>query len=307
MTVAVVMSTFNGEKYLREQLDSILNQQGVAVTLYIRDDGSSDGTKEILSEYEKINNNVYVDYAQNVGVGNSFMNALYSVPDTYEFYAFADQDDIWQEEKLSEAIKFLIDRGKSLYASNQENVDSEGNSLGLRWEKDDERVFLSPEGITATNVLCGCTMVMTGEFKKLICEENRRPSSTILKIKNHDGWIATVGAVYDGLVYDNRSFIKYRQHGGNVVGAYKPSFFKKMKQRGKKLLNRELRSARSRQSGEVCEKFPDKALNFPLLQICACADSMKGKKEIIKHQAELCKFTNESKMTFKLKVYLGLF
>lgn len=306
-TVAVVMSTYNGEKYLREQLDSIIAQKDVIVSLYVRDDGSCDGTKEILNEYAEKHENIIVDFAQNVGVGNSFMNALYSTPDSYDYYAFADQDDIWCENKLYEAIKFLKESGKFLYASNQENVDKDGNSLGLRWGKDDERVFLTPVGIIGTNVLCGCTMVMTAKFAKLICEANRRPSESVLKVKNHDGWIAVVAATYNGLIYDNRSFIKYRQHGNNVVGSYKPSLRQKLNQRKKKLFNKELRCIRSCQSREICEKFPEVASKFPLLQICANAKTRKGKKEIIKHNAELRKFTGEGKFSFKLKVWLGLF
>lgn len=305
--VAVLMSTYNGEKYLREQVDSILNQQNVDLQLFVRDDGSSDGTKEILKEYAQSDANVHTEFAENVGVGDSFMNLLYSVPDTFDFYAFSDQDDIWYGNKLYEAVKLLKERDKLLYASNQENVDKNGNTLGLRWDTDDKRVFLSPEGIIGTNVLCGCTMVMTGKFVKLISEESRRPSETVLNIKNHDGWIAVVAATYDGLVYDNRAFIKYRQHGNNVVGSYKPSLRQKIKQRIRKLRNKNLRCIRSRESGEICEKFPEVAVNFPLLQICANMKTRKGKKEIIKHNAELRKFTGESKISFKLKVWAGLF
>ena len=306
-SVAVVISTYNGEKYLREQLDSILKQQSVEVSLFVRDDGSSDKTKDILSLYAENHDNISVEFAPNVGVGNSFMNALYNVPDNFDYYAFADQDDIWCENKLSEAVKVLKESGKLLYASNQENVDSEGNSLGLRWEKDDKRIFLTPEGIIGTNVLCGCTMVMCGEFAKLICEESRRPSEAVLKVKNHDGWIAVVAAIYDGLVYDNRSFIKYRQHGNNVVGSYKPSFQQRMRQRRKKLFDKDLRNIRSRQSREICEKFPEVASKFPLLQLCAKTETRKDKKLIINHNSELRKFTGESKFSFKLKVWLGLF
>ena len=305
--VAVIMSTYNGEKYLREQLDSILGQVNVSVTLYVRDDGSVDETKQILSEYAKHYDSVHVEFAQNVGVGNSFMNALYATPDTFDYYAFADQDDIWLENKLYEAVKLLQESGKWLYAYNQENVDKDGNSLGMRWQTDDKRVFLTPEGIIATNVLCGCTMVMTCRFKNIVSNKEKRVSEEVLLVKNHDGWIAAVAAVYDKLIYDNRSFIKYRQHGENVVGSYKPNFMQRMKLRKKKLLNKKLRCIRSRQSYEICQKFPEEAAKYPLLQISALTKSLKDKKNIIKHQAEFRAFTNESKSSFKFKVYFGLF
>ncbi len=306
-SVAVLISTYNGEKYLREQLDSILNQIEVEIELFVRDDGSSDNTKTILSEYAEKHNNIHLNFAENVGVGNSFMNLLYSVPHKFDFYAFADQDDIWLENKLFEAVKLLGESGKLLYASNMECVDKYGVSLGLRWKTNDKRIFTSPEGIISANVLCGCTMLMVKSFVKLICEESNRPSEIILRLKNHDGWIAAVAAVYDGLIFDNRSFIKYRQHGENVVGAYKANFKQRLKQRKNKLFNKNLRCPRSRQSREICEKFPERAAKFPLLQISANTKSCKDKKVIIRHQAEFRKFTDESKFGFILKVRLGLF
>lgn len=306
-TVAVVMSTYNGEKYLREQLDSILNQADVAVTLYVRDDGSSDGTKNILSEYAEKNANVHVEFGQNVGVGSSFMNALYSVPDTFDYYSFSDQDDIWLENKLFEAVKLLSESGKSLYASNQECVDKDGKSLGLRWENDDKRIFLTPEGIVNMNVLCGCTMVFTKPFLNLIKSHDKRPSGSVLKTKNHDGWIAAIAAAYESLVYDNRSFIKYRQHGDNVVGAYKIKPSQRMKIWKKKLFDKELRCSRSCHAREMCDKFPEVVDKFPLIRICAYTKTLKNKREIIKHNKELRAYTGESKFVFMLRVYLGLF
>ncbi|MCM1438259.1 MAG: glycosyltransferase family 2 protein [Roseburia sp.] len=305
--IAVLMSTYNGQKYLREQIDSILNQVDVYFELFIRDDGSTDDTVKIITEYVDKYSNIHFERGENLGVGNSFMNLLYSAPASFDYYSFADQDDIWLPNKLNEGVKLLKESGKYLYVSNQENVDKDGNSLGLRWEINDKRVFLTPEGIISSNVLCGCTMIMTGNFAKLICEENRRPSDAVLKSKNHDGWIAVVAAVYNGLIYDDRAFIKYRQHGDNVVGSYKQSLRQRINQRRKKLFNKDLRCIRSRESREICEKFAEVASEFFLLQICAKTETHNDRKDIIKHSAELRKFTGEGKFSFKLKVWLGFF
>lgn len=94
MKVIVLMSTYNGEKYLKEQIDSILNQVKVEVFLMIRDDGSSDNTIAILKEYERQNRNIKIIKGKNIGVGNSFMQLLYNSAEA-EYYAFADQDDVW--------------------------------------------------------------------------------------------------------------------------------------------------------------------------------------------------------------------
>lgn len=110
--VAVLMSTYNGEKYIKEQLDSIFNQKEVQVTLYVRDDGSTDRTLDIVQSYS---NTVLLPFDENKGPGLSFMTLLYhvmSLPTQYDYYAFADQDDIWMDEKLIKAIQQIKNEGK---------------------------------------------------------------------------------------------------------------------------------------------------------------------------------------------------
>ena len=100
--IAVLMSTYNGEEFLRDQIESILNQEKVNVTLYVRDDGSSDRTVEILSSYEE-QGKLKLICGKNCGVGNSFMHLLYTSDQDFDFYAFSDQDDIWLPDKLYSA------------------------------------------------------------------------------------------------------------------------------------------------------------------------------------------------------------
>lgn len=300
------MSTYNGEKFLREQLDSILAQKGVEVRLFVRDDGSSDGTKDILSEYAEKYPNISLDFAENVGVGNSFMNLLYSAPDSFDFYAFADQDDIWDENKIYEAAKSLSESGKALYASNQECVDKDGNPLGLRYAPD-ENIHLTPESILQKNTIAGCTMVLTNGFYKILTGENHRPSPELLRNRIHDVWLAAAASLYDGIVYDNRSFIKYRQHGNNVVGASKAGFGKRLKAKFKKLSHPEFRNGRSMLARELCEKFPEEVKNYPLIEYSAQADKFKYKKLILKNQKQLRPYSGESRFGFFFKVLSGLY
>ena len=98
MQVAVLMSTYNGEKYIRDQIDSILSQIKVNVTLFIRDDGSTDSTVKIITQYTEKYSNIKFWVGENIGVGNSFMQLLYSLTDEFDYYAFSDQDDIWLNE-----------------------------------------------------------------------------------------------------------------------------------------------------------------------------------------------------------------
>jgi len=99
------MSTYNGEKYLEEQINRILAKTDVDFRLLVRDDNSSDGTVAILRRYE--NHPRFQWYGgENLGCAKSFMDLLYSAPDA-DFYAFSDQDDIWYPNKISSAIYLL--------------------------------------------------------------------------------------------------------------------------------------------------------------------------------------------------------
>lgn len=104
-SVQVVMSTYNGEKYLKEQIDSILSQEGVDVRLYIRDDGSSDRTTDILASYQE-HKNVKIEKGNNLGFAKSFLTALDEC-DEADYYAFSDQDDVWEKDKLSTAVQLI--------------------------------------------------------------------------------------------------------------------------------------------------------------------------------------------------------
>lgn len=306
VSVAILLSTYNGEKFLREQLDSLLAQSGVEVEVFVRDDGSSDGTAAILSEYAKNCANFHFELAKNAGVGNSFMNLLYSVPDSFDYYAFSDQDDIWENEKLCEAVKLLEKSGACLYASNQECVDWDGNSLGLRYGND-SRIHTEPAAVLSRNTLAGCTMVLTRRLKILLSEEGRRPSENLLKNRIHDVWLAMTASLNGGIVYDERSYIKYRQHGNNVVGAYEGGFKKKLKQRMKKLFHSEYRNGRSMLAKEICEKFPESTADYPIVEICSRAKSFSGKIKILKNGKKLRSFTGEGSTGFFLKVMFGFF
>ena len=94
------MSTYNGEKYIREQLDSILAQENVDVSILIRDDGSKDATLSILDEYSKRDNLSYYVDSRNLGACNSFIDLIWHVSLDYDYYALSDQDDFWLKDKF---------------------------------------------------------------------------------------------------------------------------------------------------------------------------------------------------------------
>ncbi len=305
-SVAVVMSTYNGETYLREQIDSVLAQKDVRTELYIRDDGSSDGTEGILREYRRQYHNIHVMRGKNAGVGNSFYRLLYKIPADYDYYAFADQDDIWKEQKLSRAISLLQKSGASLYASNQECVNSAGESMGLRYRKN-EKIHLTPLSIMSRNMLAGCTMVFPKKtFDALVLPEHR-PSEYLLRNRIHDVWTAMVASMLDGIVYDDESFMLYRQHAHNVVGASEETLSKRVKAIFEKLRSPEQRNGRSLIAGEIVSKFAPDKLEYPLLYDCADAGSLKNRIRLCRNADILREYTGESKPALIIKILIGLF
>ena len=207
--IAVLMSTYNGAEYLREQIESILQQKDVNVELYVRDDGSKDDTISILKDYDKYTN-IHVDFAENVGVIASFMDLLYSVPKQYDFYAFSDQDDFWLEEKLVVAIKKIETHiVPCLYFSRKEYVNEKLNPIPM----EDYKVRGTSIGFALMNSCAsGCTMVFNRALHDKLCLH--RPDAQYMSM--HDAWIYIVASAIGNVIYDSDSYILYRQHGDNV-------------------------------------------------------------------------------------------
>lgn len=181
-SVQVVMSTYNGEKYLKEQIDSILSQEGVDVRLYIRDDGSSDRTTDILASYQE-HKNVKIEKGNNLGFAKSFLTALDEC-DEADYYAFSDQDDVWEKDKLSTAIEILEEESQStplLYCSALQRVDENLNPLHVQ-SYHGLRINL-PSMLTRGR-LAGCTFVFNNTLRNLV-----KNSSQIEMHASHDSWV----------------------------------------------------------------------------------------------------------------------
>ena len=221
MKIAVLMSTYNGEKYLREQMDSILAQKGVDVQIYVRDDGSSDSTPDMLREYQaKYPDTIYFinsNKITNCGVKKSFLSLLKYVAEKREdinYFCFADQDDFWLEDKLNAAITLLEaehdnPKGK-LYYSNKTFVDQD-----LKLIREENITFYDDffEALFPRSLCYGCTMVFDRALA-LLAQQHYPQSKCI-----HDSWVYRLArAVGSSVVFDDKSYILYRQHGNNEVG-----------------------------------------------------------------------------------------
>lgn len=232
MTVAVLMSTYNGAKYLREQIESILNQTGdFSLELWVRDDGSCDDTLAILEEYKNKGQLKWYS-GGNLGPAHSFLDLIKHCPG-YDFYAFADQDDYWLPEKTSAGVSAL--QGKSvpaLYCANADIVDANLKTVGRNVYRVSPR--LDFETLMCASGLMGCTMVFNHHLAQII-QNHGMPG----KITMHDAFLAEVCLTVGGeLVFDRQAYMKYRQHGNNVVGVAH-SFVQTVKGRTKKILTKD--------------------------------------------------------------------
>lgn len=223
--VCVLMSTYNGEKYLREQLDSILNQVDVQVRILIRDDGSTDNTRKILYEYQNHYSDriILIEGSGNVGWRSSFIMLLYDAKRLdATFYAFADQDDIWLPNKLSRACQKLskIHSGGALYYANQMVVDGDNQELFSINEYKDwiqkgtakKRVFIHGQALSI-----GCVMV----FNRILLDIATSNEMQLLlpMITGHDNWMGMVAVYFGEVVYDDYIAIRHRQHIYSVTNS----------------------------------------------------------------------------------------
>ncbi len=303
--VAVLMSTYNGEKYLREQIDSILAQRDVDVTLFIRDDGSADCTIEIIKKYQRGNSSIKLNIGKNVGVGNSFLQLVYDAGDGFDYYAFSDQDDVWMPEKTYKAINKINEKeDPCLYCSNQTLIDQSGSIIAVRRKKP---IHQDPLSILCNNEVTGCTMLWNKALYCLLADRKRRPSQELLKIRIHDVWVAMVASVVGEIYYDEKAYINYRQHENNVVGVKKGSLLKEWK---KKISNPELRNGRSLLAKEVYDKYndfiTDDAVNSMLVKCRNYKMSLKSKILLFK-DIDVQRCSNESKIMYGMKIFLNLF
>ncbi len=208
--IAVLMSTYNGERYLREQVDSILAQERVDVRILVRDDGSTDATGTILDEYRRRGALAW-RAGENLGPARSFMRLLAGAPDC-GYYAFSDQDDVWLPGKLAAAVDALAALGDvpAMYLCQARLVDAALAPIGPEPKLRPRLTF----GEALVHEFCsGCTVVLNRGLRAIVAGFSPE------YLPMHDGWVYCVAhAVGARVVFDPVPRILYRQHGGNAVG-----------------------------------------------------------------------------------------
>ncbi|OJF76367.1 MAG: hypothetical protein BKP49_07810 [Treponema sp. CETP13] len=209
--ITVLMSTYNGEKYLKEQLDSILAQEDVNINLIIRDDGSSDKTLEILTEYSKKHTNITYYCGENLKPAKSFLELMTKEFDS-EYYALADQDDIWDSDKLKcgiDKLKTLDNTKPNLYFSNLRIVNQDNVFFQNAHKK---QIIPNKYVALATPIVTGCTIIYNKKAKEIL--KDHIPTSNLM----HDSWLYLICIFFGQVIYDFIPHINYRQHENNVIG-----------------------------------------------------------------------------------------
>ncbi len=211
--VLILLSSYNGEKYISQQLDSLLAQT-YPVDILIRDDGSTDSTVSIIDSYMKSNDNIKLIRGSNVGFKRSFDLLINNkLTNDYEFAAFCDQDDIWMPDKIEAAIKKITieydPQVPTMYCSNLSRIDDSNNYLGDVYYK---QPSYTRYNAIVINIATGCTMVFNHSAVALYRYGGSCDS------KYHD-WQMYLICMFLGKVYfDMQPHIKYRIHGENTVG-----------------------------------------------------------------------------------------
>lgn len=235
--IDVLMATYNGEKYLKEQIESVLNQTYKNIRLVISDDCSKDGTINILKQYEN-DKRIEVHYHEkNQGYIKNFEYLLKQVKNN--IYMLSDQDDVWMPEKIRKTYEKLIKNDADMVFADLEVVDENLKTIYPSFNKFmllDRKInkYINSYKLNYLyNCITGCTLMSKSKWIKDIL-----PIPTDSKYLIHDHWIGIIVSLNGKIVYMPEKYIKYRQHGNNQVGTEKISHgFKKLEQVRKLFIN----------------------------------------------------------------------
>lgn len=203
-SVCILLCTYNGEKYLREQIESLFNQKNVDMAIMAHDDGSTDGTADILKEY-----NIPVFGGGHLGAAHGFFYLMEQAPKA-DFYAFCDQDDIWDEDKISVAVNALGMSQKPMIYCSSTRLVSEDGAFVTTHRVDSSRTL--PSRLFYSSI-SGNTIVFNSSMRDVALMHH--PERMVM----HDSWLVKLCIAVGGrLIIDEDAHIDYRMHGSNTVG-----------------------------------------------------------------------------------------
>ncbi|PEX88716.1 glycosyltransferase family 2 protein [Bacillus cereus] len=221
--IVILLSTYNGEKFLSQQLDSLINQTYKEWLCLVRDDGSSDSTIDILNTYASKYPERFLiidNMNQNLRPCKSFMQLLDSAP-LATYFMFCDQDDVWEKRKIELTMKEMKkaedrygDGTPILVHSDLEVVDENLELLAksMKSLRKSNCEFNTINNLLLQNNVTGCTVMINSKLKEKV---SRLPEKAIM----HDWWLSLIASCFGKIIYIEETLIKYRQHSNNSVGA----------------------------------------------------------------------------------------
>ena len=210
-SIQVLLSSYNGERYIEKQIDSIFRQENADVHCLIRDDGSIDNTINIIKKVQQKYLNIQLIEGKNEGFANSFYD-LVCLSDKYDYYAFADQDDLWEPDKLVSCINSIKDcEEAALGYCNGFISDENFNVYGLLFDNcfKSKNIYES----LIINPAPGCSMVFNSKAKELFLKADKS------KITYHDFWLYVVCSLFGKVNCVDQPKFYYIQHIDNALGS----------------------------------------------------------------------------------------
>lgn len=299
--IVIMLSTYNGEKFLDEQLESIYKQNTrCTIQLLVRDDGSSDHTMDILKKWSEKMSISIIEDGVSLGAAKSFWELMEKAP-IAEYYAFVDQDDIWNKDKIQTAIKEMEKKsGKLLWCSGYRYIDKFGNEVLT--EKEIAKPILTIESQLVCGAIQGCSMIFNRELLEFV------KSKRVQYIPMHDIVFLVCALAAGMVIYNSAPYFFYRLHEKNVVA-------KKGKDIGKQILGsikmwfgKDNKYEVSRFANEIIENLNDQietsTLDY-LYDLVACKNSIVKRIKILNNTKTISNNKNGLR-SFKIRVLLGI-
>ena len=224
--VVILMATYQGEKYIREQLESIISQDFTNWELYISDDGSNDDTLKILQEYKKSEQRI-IEIIHNNGEHGAFANFFNlmryvhdKINKKYDFYFYCDQDDIWCANKIEKQLECMLAYKNNVNStvpllcySDLQLIDGQGNMLGYTLGANSNIELTNPYNIFfAERYIWGTTMAHDNLLWDMLKIPNNIP-----RVLSHDNFVGRYAASFGKIIFIKEPLVLYRRHGGNVT------------------------------------------------------------------------------------------
>lgn len=301
--VVIMLATYNGSRYLKNQLESIDKQivEDVDIEVLVRDDGSDDNTVSILQwEYTNIKISLLEDN-EKLGACNSFLKLLKNAPDA-DYYAFVDQDDLWDAEKLSIALKRLAEFPENepvLWASNCRLINEKSEVINEQYKK--QTPIFTVEAQLVCGSVQGCAMV----FNKTLLEIVKK--SKLKYIPMHDILVTILAICYGKVVYESKPLFSYRVHSNNVVAKSGKSIWKRINQSLNNWFGAEHKFEISKFANEIltnCSSLGDEEEEY-LRELLECRDSLKARIRIVFDEKTVSD-NRRALRSFRIRTLLGI-